>query len=316
MNRRQFMKVAPTVAALSSSLAVAEAAAEPTLVKKEVEKFQGSWNVLSASVNGASIPWFDLQDEKATIKGQDLTFNTFFQSKSTSTFFRVGGVTKDSPTRRPVLKTIVSFKIEYETKATPIFYQLDPSTTPKRIDCRLQDNHFPGIYSLDGEQLKICLAFPGVDRPKDLAAAPKRFVLVLGRKRPNDKEARSKSQQREHEQLTGTWTVASGRYDLEKLSEKDLEGFRLTFGDDGLKWEEAGTKEMLTVQLDPVATPAAINLTVAAGPNKGKILRGIYQVEKDRLTLRLPPTFSDERPKDLKQEEGVEAVLILKRAKP
>jgi uncharacterized protein (TIGR03067 family) len=48
--------------------------------------------------------------------------------------------------------------------------KLDPTRRPKVYDRILNDDRLcRGIYELDRDQLKICLGFPGVDRPKDFS---------------------------------------------------------------------------------------------------------------------------------------------------
>jgi uncharacterized protein (TIGR03067 family) len=53
-------------------------------------------------------------------------------------------------------------------------YKLDPSKSTKEIDVvrkiRGEDTTFQGIYSLDGDKLKVCLAGTGNDRPKAFKA--------------------------------------------------------------------------------------------------------------------------------------------------
>lgn len=55
-------------------------------------------------------------------------------------------------------------------------FKLDSSKKPKTIDFEIQSGNDkgkkqPGIYDLEGDTLKLCLAFPGEsDRPKELVA--------------------------------------------------------------------------------------------------------------------------------------------------
>jgi uncharacterized protein (TIGR03067 family) len=55
-------------------------------------------------------------------------------------------------------------------------FKLDSSKKPKTVDFEIQSGNDkgkkqPGIYEIEGDTLKLCLAFPGEsDRPKELAA--------------------------------------------------------------------------------------------------------------------------------------------------
>ncbi|VTT98175.1 Uncharacterized protein OS=Singulisphaera acidiphila (strain ATCC BAA-1392 / DSM 18658 / VKM B-2454 / MOB10) GN=Sinac_5784 PE=4 SV=1 [Gemmataceae bacterium] len=285
--------------------------------KKELEALQGEWHVASVSGLGRSLPWMDYRDAGVTIKGSELS-SKLFTGSQVSTFARVGKRT--TPAVRPVLGTILRDREKPdEPKLQPLTFRLDPAAAPKRIDVEFKDGPdaltLLGVYALDGEQLKICLAVPKAARPKEVAAGDDRVVLSLARK-PTEDAARVKAIKGAREQLAGTWAVESGKFDQDELSAQDLKDFRLTFGDDGVKWEEAGKTEALAVELDPTTTPAAANLTVAAGPRKGELIRAVYELKQDALTLRLPFSLDYPRPPDLAKEVGIDALLVLKRAKP
>lgn len=52
-------------------------------------------------------------------------------------------------------------------------FKLDPSTTPKSIDVvrriSKRELHFKGIYAVEGDRLRFCLAGPDADRPAKFA---------------------------------------------------------------------------------------------------------------------------------------------------
>lgn len=285
--------------------------------KKELEKFQGEWHVVSVSGLGRSLPWMDYRDAGVTIKGSDLS-SKLFAGSQVSTFGRVGKRT--TPALRPVLGTVLRDREKTDDPKPPsLAFRLDPAATPKALDVEFKAGAdaltLLGVYALDGDQLKICLAVPKAARPKEVAAGDDRVVLALSRK-PVEDAARAKAIKDAREQLAGTWAVESGRFDQDDLSASDVKDFRLTFGADGVKWEEAGKTEALSVDLDPTTTPAAVNLTVAAGPRKGELIRAVYELKQDTLTLRLPFSLDYPRPPDVAKEVGIDALLVLKRVKP
>jgi uncharacterized protein (TIGR03067 family) len=74
-----------------------------------------------------------------------------------------------------------------EGRDLPVRYAVNPSSFPKAIDCIDDGEIIKGIYALDGDSLRICLAnYPEQARPTDFKARAGRTgqaVLHL-RKRP------------------------------------------------------------------------------------------------------------------------------------
>ena len=138
-----------TVVMLTAGLLIATAAAQDDQTQKEVEKFQGTWTVVSAEVDGKP-------DE-----GRKNTPVTFM-----STNF----------TRKAGAKNV---------KGT---YKLDPAAKPKSIDATFTNGAdkgktAPGIYTLEADSLKICEAPPGKDRPKEFVSKADSGHLLLVLKR-------------------------------------------------------------------------------------------------------------------------------------
>jgi uncharacterized protein (TIGR03067 family) len=115
------------------------------------EKILGNWTVLSGQEDGKALP-----QEK--VKGSHVTF------------------TKDMIT------------CQEEKEKRVMSYKLDPTANPKRIDTTMTEGSDKGktshgIYALDGDNLKVCYAQPGQERPKDFSAkeGSKATLLVLKR---------------------------------------------------------------------------------------------------------------------------------------
>jgi uncharacterized protein (TIGR03067 family) len=107
-------------------------------VKKDQDKLQGTWTVVSAELDGNKLP----QDQA---KGE-LVF------KGDKYSYSAGGETGEGT------------------------YKIDPSKKPKTMDAVPADGPFKGqtveeIYEVEGDELKICLATPGTKRPTDFTAA-------------------------------------------------------------------------------------------------------------------------------------------------
>ncbi len=142
-------------ALLSVGIVVLIAAADATeeALKKEVAKLQGTWSVVSSERGGDKAP----EDKIKMVK---LTFQ------------------KDKLIAHQADKTI------------EMSYTLDPSKNPKTIDITYLDGELKGeshlgIYSLDGDTLKICM-HRGTTRPMEFETKqdPQRHLIVLKREKP------------------------------------------------------------------------------------------------------------------------------------
>lgn len=105
-------------------------------VKKELAKFDGTWQLVSAEKDGKKTP----EDVVTKIKV----------------------VMKDG-------KHTVYFGNDSVVKEVP--FTVDPTKTPKRVTDTLSDGRkINGIYELNGDTLKSCVAEIGKDFPTDFSA--------------------------------------------------------------------------------------------------------------------------------------------------
>jgi uncharacterized protein (TIGR03067 family) len=81
-----------------------------------------------------------------------------------------------------------TIKIQAEGKEKEASYKLDSSKKPKQIDITVKEGNgqeqlHKGIYHLDGDNLKICFAHAGVDRPTEFKtqAGSQDMLFVLKR---------------------------------------------------------------------------------------------------------------------------------------
>jgi uncharacterized protein (TIGR03067 family) len=103
--------------------------------KKDQEKLQGDWTLMSGERDGEAFPDELVKSLKRTFTGDKYV------------------ITRDGETL---------------AKAT---FTLDPSQKPKAIDIKLENADKPvqGIYEVDGDTFKLCYAAPGEARPKEFA---------------------------------------------------------------------------------------------------------------------------------------------------
>ena len=111
-------------------------AAKDDVVKRETEKFQGTWQLVSAESDGKKAPEDRVKQTRVVIKGSKHT--VYFGDKE---------VVREIP------------------------FAIDPTTTPKSVTDMLPDGRtIKSIYELDGDTLKTCAAAAGKDRPTEFSA--------------------------------------------------------------------------------------------------------------------------------------------------
>lgn len=132
------------------------ALAQDEAVKKEAEKLQGTWEILSSEEDDRPTPEVIVQNLKVVIKGNQLTLKGVEQLIN-----QFGKVT----------------------------LTIDPATMPKIIDFKVEagmerDKTFEGIYTLKDDELKICASTrSGGNRPEEFKtqAGSNRLLVVLKR---------------------------------------------------------------------------------------------------------------------------------------
>jgi RNA polymerase sigma-70 factor (ECF subfamily) len=132
----------PTLLVLAAGLLAAASAPQQDEVKKEMEKFQGTWKTVSVERDGEPVvPEEELKDLKLYITGD---------------------------------KRVLKVREAVRSQGT---YKLDPTKSPKAIDITvsegpLQGQTVYGIYEIDGDTQKICLTLEGKERPKEFKSTP------------------------------------------------------------------------------------------------------------------------------------------------
>ena len=119
-------------------LAVAADAPKDDVVKAEMAKLEGTWQLASAEMEGKKTP-------EETVK-------------------KIRVVIKDG-------KHTVHFGDQMVVK--DVSFTVDPTKNPKQATDTLPDGRvIKSIYELDGNTLKSCVAEPGKDHPTEFASTP------------------------------------------------------------------------------------------------------------------------------------------------
>jgi uncharacterized protein (TIGR03067 family) len=121
--------------------------------------------------------------------------------------------------------------------------------------------------------------------------------------------------QKEYAKLTGTWKIVSVEVEGAKPEEDFLKNARLVVKGDKFTFKRGDLSNGGTYKVDVTAKPKTIDITYTEGPEKGKTLLGIYDLEGDtgKICIALP---GNDRPKEFVSKPGSGHVLeVLKREK-
>ena len=137
------------LAVMIVGLSLAAGAAPDDAAKKDLGQMQGEWSMVSFEFDGRPSTPEDVKKGKRTCQGNETT------------------LTSDG-------------QLIFKAKFT-----LVPTKKPRAIDYRSLEGAWNGmsllgIYEVEGDTLKFCLAEPGVDRPKEFSAKQgSRQILVV-----------------------------------------------------------------------------------------------------------------------------------------
>ncbi|MGF1582510.1 MAG: TIGR03067 domain-containing protein [Gemmataceae bacterium] len=98
-----------------------------------------------------------------------------------------------------------------------------------------------------------------------------------------------------------------------------LQRLKFTFAENEITVTQPGQPaDVNKYTIDNSKKPSQINITPVAGPEKGKIVQGIYKLEKDALTIcyHLPDAKDAKRPTTFSAPKGSKrGMVVLKRVK-
>jgi uncharacterized protein (TIGR03067 family) len=125
---------------------------DQSAVKKDLAKFQGSWQAVSAiNMEGKPASAEEAQQLRLVVEGNTFTLRE-----------------KDTTIRGT--------------------FSIDPTRVPKTIDFTLDgakaEEKFLGIYRLEGDLRRSCFAPPGKERPKDFPSDGKGYLQFVWKPQP------------------------------------------------------------------------------------------------------------------------------------
>jgi uncharacterized protein (TIGR03067 family) len=127
--------------------------------------------------------------------------------------------------------------------------------------------------------------------------------------------AKNDPAQKDLEKFQGAWVGGSAEMNGDKLSDDDLKTLKLVIKGNRYTVTIGDMSEEGTFKLDPTRNPKAIDLSPSSGANKGKTVKGIYELDGDTHKT----CFADPgkpRPKDFTAKAGSgQSNFVMKRTK-
>ncbi len=127
----------------------------------------------------------------------------------------------------------------------------------------------------------------------------------------------------ELEMLYGTWEFAGLEVAGTRHPVAALKDFSVTINLQGLSYRFPVNGKMVhvdfTISIDPTAVPKAIDATILKGGHQGRVCRGIYQLDGDKLKIALVDSASpsQERPAEFRSTPDLKLhIFDLRRRKP
>jgi uncharacterized protein (TIGR03067 family) len=121
----------------------------------------------------------------------------------------------------------------------------------------------------------------------------------------------------ELKKLAGAWAVQSHEHGGNKTPAKELASLSVSFAGKKTTTREKDDvkEESEVVLLDPKAKPGQIDVKITSGDDKGKLVKGIYKLDDDKLTVCVAEPGKD-RPKAFAGKQGTgHTLLVLLRQK-
>lgn len=228
-------------------------------MSNDLNLLQGSWFVTTLEVDGQKMPAAMLGDARIVVRG-----NRF---------------------------TSTGMGAAYEGTL-----ELDASTTPRQLNMKFdagpeKGNTNLGIYKLDGDTWKLCLATRGAVRPSRFASTPGSGFAVETLTRGDVPEAvkvKAPVSKKAATEFEGEWSLVSALMNGQPMEQSAIQWVkRVTRGNQTTVF--VGPQVMLKVEFtsDSSKSPKTIDYLNLHGPNKGKTQLGIYEFQGDLLKFHV-----------------------------
>jgi uncharacterized protein (TIGR03067 family) len=126
--------------------------------------------------------------------------------------------------------------------------------------------------------------------------------------------AQDDAAKKELAKLQGVWKRVEAEVDGKKVPVAELQTTTLTIQGDKYTLNTGGQVRTGVFKLDPTKSPKQLDIISDAGPNKGKSLPGIYELDGDILKYAVSNPDKD-RPTDFVSKPG-QSLYVNKRSLP
>jgi uncharacterized protein (TIGR03067 family) len=117
--------------------------------------------------------------------------------------------------------------------------------------------------------------------------------------------------------LQGTWRLTAQEHGGKKSTAKEIANLTLEVSKSRFTSRDGDDvkEEAELSRLDSSAKPAELDLKITAGPDRDKVVKGVWKLDRDELTVCIAEP-GRERPKEFKGAEGTgHTLLVFRRAK-
>lgn len=109
---------------------------------------------------------------------------------------------------------------------------------------------------------------------------------------------------KETRRFQGTWTIESSMAAGQEIPRDQLKGFIVIYeGDKHTLKHDGKVFQIGTQKIDPSKSPKTIDVTMTEGPQKGKVMLGIYEFHGDTMKACFDPTGTN-RPTEFRSAAG------------
>jgi uncharacterized protein (TIGR03067 family) len=137
--------------------------------KSDKDAIQGTWSFVSVEERGKAGPADEIKDDKITITADKFSIDQPKRERKEEATYKIDPAGKPKAIDLTVtLKDIKFEKVAAGEKAKP--------PEEKSVQKTMK-----GIYSLEGDTLKICFGEPDADRPTEFSSKDRQVVITLQR---------------------------------------------------------------------------------------------------------------------------------------